>query len=84
MIKWNIKRIKNLLFGFQGTAIHCPKCKSLNVSFGKSEIIGNIESYDVKCNDCKSWGKVKETWYKEHESPSIDEDYVFHTEHHNC
>lgn len=57
------KKIKNILFGFTGTAIHCPKCKSMNVTFGKSTINGNIESYDVKCKDCGAVGNIVETWF---------------------
>lgn len=32
------KKLKNILFGFTGTAIHCPYCKSMNVGFGKSHL----------------------------------------------
>lgn len=58
------KKLKNIFFGFTGTAIHCPYCKSMNVKFGKSMNKGNVEKYKVSCRDCGAKGHVKETWSK--------------------
>lgn len=62
-----MKRFKNIFFGFTGTAIHCPKCKSLNVTFGKSKFKDNTESYIVVCKDCPAFGLVTETWFDKDE-----------------
>lgn len=65
------KRIKNIFFGFQGTALHCPKCKSLSVTFGDSKVTKMLEissgfvireEYPVYCKDCKAVGHVAEVW----------------------
>lgn len=65
MKSW-IKRLNNWLFGFTGTLIYCPKCKSSRVKFGeitKNEgIVGNMETYPVTCLDCGAEGIVSETW----------------------
>lgn len=58
-----MKKLKNICFGFTGTAIHCSKCKSLNVTFGKSKFKDNTESYTVRCKDCNAYGLVTETWF---------------------
>lgn len=59
----NFKRIKNIFFGFTGTAIHCPNCKSMNVTFSNSIFHEDgAESYAVRCRDCNSKGIVIEKW----------------------
>lgn len=63
------KRIKNLFFGFTGTAIHCPYCKSMHViTVGGSVIRNNDnkwdEHYEMKCCDCGSEALMRETWFK--------------------
>lgn len=63
------KRLKNLLFGFTGTAIHCPYCKSLHVrTMSKSKIEENEhgwdEQYYMKCQDCGADAKMQELWVK--------------------
>lgn len=67
MSRW-FKKLKNLFFGFQGTAIHCPKCKSLHVNFGESVITGNTEIYPVNCKDCGAGGIITEVWNFESDS----------------
>jgi ribosomal protein S27E len=61
MKRWS-KRIVGWLFGFTGTAIYCPKCKSMNVTFGDTVINCNAETYDVKCKDCGATGTITEKW----------------------
>lgn len=63
------KRIKNILFGFTGTAIHCPYCKSLHVrTLGKSTIVERNgrwdEAYDMVCKDCNAKASMIEIWEK--------------------
>lgn len=59
----NFKRIKNIFFGFKGTAIHCPNCKSMNVTFSNSIFDKDgVESYAVRCRDCGSKGVILEKW----------------------
>ena len=56
------KKFKNTLFGFTGTAIHCPKCGGLNVGFGSSVIYKGKEAYNVECRDCGNKGRIVECW----------------------
>lgn len=56
------KKFKNTLFGFTGTAIHCPKCGGLNVGFGSSLIYKGKEAYNVECRDCGNKGRIVESW----------------------
>lgn len=56
------KKFKNTLFGFKGTAIHCPKCGGLNVGFGSSLICKDREAYNVECRDCGNKGRIVECW----------------------
>lgn len=56
------KKFKNTLFGFTGTAIHCPKCGGLNVGFGSSLIYKDKEAYNVECRDCGNKGRIVESW----------------------
>jgi len=62
-----MKKLKNIWFGFTGTAIHCSKCKSLNVTFGESKFHDKTESYIVVCKDCEAFGLVTETWFDKDE-----------------
>lgn len=66
------KKIKNLLFGFTGTLIYCPYCKSPHVrTVGKSTIVEKdgewYETYNMQCKDCKSKAKMYEVWVEANE-----------------
>jgi len=57
-----LRKLRLLAFGCQGTALHCPKCKSLHVGFGNTTKSGDVETYPVNCKDCGAVGTITEVW----------------------
>jgi len=67
-VKSIYKAISNWWFGFEGTLIYCPKCKSPKVKFGEITYLKgmakDVETYPVYCNNCGATGEISETWNK--------------------
>lgn len=78
-IKQGIRKVlrwlKNFLFGFRGTAIYCPYCKSYNVEpTTESQILNNgkwHETYHLECKKCHAVAHMTEMWSMKDNSKEI-------------
>lgn len=61
-IKRYFKATMNSFKIYTGLIIHCPKCKSLNIQYGETEIDGEFEIYPVCCSSCNARGAICELW----------------------
>jgi len=57
---------------FHGQGI-CPKCGSMDLEYGISELEGDWLFYEFECNNCRATGKE---WYKCVYSESILNDDI--------